>query len=52
MSDNETFSQLVMPYTRKMWAVAYHILQRGDEAEDVVQDIMVKLWEMRVIVMM
>ncbi len=47
MSDNETFSQLVMPYTRKMWAVAYHILQRGDEAEDLVQDIMVKLWEMR-----
>ena len=30
-----------------MFAVAYHILQQGDEAEDVVQDIFVKLWEMR-----
>ena len=36
-----------MPLSRKIFAVAYHILQQGDEAEDVVQDIFVKLWEMR-----
>ena len=36
-----------MPLSRKMFAVAYHILQQGDEAEDVVQAIFVKLWEMR-----
>lgn len=47
MSDNQEFSQLVMPYSRKLFAVAYHFLQRGDEAEDVVQDIFVKLWQMR-----
>lgn len=47
MSNNEEFSQLVMPFSRKIFAVAYHFLQRGDEAEDVVQDILVKLWQMR-----
>lgn len=47
MSNNEEFSQLVMPYSRKLFAVAYHFLQRSDEAEDVVQDIFVKLWQMR-----
>ena len=47
MSDSTTFSQQVMPYSRKMWAVAYRLLQRADEAEDAVQDVLVKLWEMR-----
>lgn len=47
MSDSSTFSQRVMPHSRKMFAVAYHYLQRSDEAEDVVQDVMVKLWQMR-----
>ena len=47
MSDSTAFSQMVMPYSRKIFAVAYHFLQRGDEAEDVVQDIFVKLWQMR-----
>ena len=36
-----------MPYSRKMFAVAYRFLQRADEAEDVVQDILVKLWQLR-----
>ncbi|MBP5345472.1 MAG: RNA polymerase subunit sigma-70, partial [Bacteroidales bacterium] len=43
MSESTEFSQRVMPLSRKMFAVAYHILQQGDEAEDVVQDIFVKL---------
>lgn len=47
MSESSTFSQKVMPHSRKMFAVAYHYLQRSDEAEDVVQDVMVKLWQMR-----
>lgn len=47
MSESTEFSQRVMPLSRKIFAVAYHILQQGDEAEDVVQDIFVKLWEMR-----
>ena len=36
-----------MPYHRKMFAVAYRFLQREDEAEDAVQDVLVKLWQMR-----
>jgi RNA polymerase sigma-70 factor, ECF subfamily len=47
MSDSTKFSQQVMPYHRKMFAVAYRFLQREDEAEDAVQDVLVKLWQMR-----
>lgn len=47
MSDSTTFSQKVLPHSRKMFAVAYHFMQRSEEAEDVVQDVMVKLWQMR-----
>lgn len=44
---NENFSRLVMPHSRKLFAVAYRYLQRADEAEDLVQDLYVKLWQMR-----
>ncbi len=47
MSESSTFSQKIMPHSRKMFAVAYHYLQRSDEAEDAVQDVIVKLWQMR-----
>ncbi len=47
MSDSTKFSQQVMPFHRKMFAVAYRFLQREDEAEDAVQDVLVKLWQMR-----
>lgn len=47
MSDPTEFIRAVMPYSRKMFAVAYRFLQRADEAEDVVQDILVKLWQLR-----
>lgn len=36
-----------MPHSAKLFAAAFRILQRADEAEDVVQDVMVKLWQMR-----
>lgn len=41
------FSRQVMPHSRKMFAVAYRFLQRPEEAEDVLQDAMVKLWQNR-----
>ena len=47
MSESSAFSQKVLPHSRKMFAVAYHLLQQSDEAEDVVQDVMVRLWPMR-----
>ncbi len=46
-SEATEFSKTVMPYSRKIFAVAFRFLQRADEAEDVVQDIFVKLWQMR-----
>lgn len=45
--NNTEFSQRVMPHSRKMFAVAYRFLQRPEEAEDVLQDVMMKLWQMR-----
>ncbi len=38
---------MVKTHSRKVFAVAYRLLQRADEAEDVVQDICIKLWQMR-----
>ena len=36
-----------MPHSRRMFAVAYRYLQRPEEAEDALQDVMVKLWQIR-----
>lgn len=47
MIDSNQFSKAVMPHSRKMFAVAYRFMQRSDEAEDIVQDVLVKLWQMR-----
>lgn len=47
MSESTRFSQRVMPHSRKMFAVAYRFLQRPEEAEDALQDVMVKLWQIR-----
>lgn len=47
MSESIEFSQRVMPHSRRMFAVAFRFLQRPEEAEDVLQDVMMKLWQMR-----
>lgn len=47
MSESQEFSQRIMPHSRKMFAVAYRYLQRADEAEDAVQDVLTRLWQMR-----
>lgn len=47
MMNSTDFSRQVMPHSRKMFAVAYRFLQRPEEAEDVLQDAMVKLWQNR-----
>ena len=45
--DSKEFSQVVMPHSRRMFAVAFRYLQRPEEAEDLLQDVMVKLWQIR-----
>lgn len=47
MNENIAFSQRVMPHSRKLFAVAFRFLQRAEEAEDVVQDIIERLWQQR-----
>lgn len=41
------FKQRMMPYAGQMYAVAFSILKKSSDAEDVVQDIFLKMWEKR-----
>lgn len=42
-----TFKELLLPHSRKMYAMAMTILKNDDDARDVVQDTLAKLWERR-----
>jgi RNA polymerase sigma-70 factor (ECF subfamily) len=45
--DREAFEMIIRSHSRTLFAVAYGILQNREEAEDVVQDSLVKAWKMR-----
>src|SRR5215475_6715646 len=45
--DREAFEMIIRAHSRTLFAVAYGILQNREEAEDVVQDSLVKAWKMR-----
>lgn len=45
--NRESFSVLVQQLGRKLYGFAYRILRNQEDAEDVVQEIFVKLWNMR-----
>jgi RNA polymerase sigma-70 factor (family 1) len=45
--NRESFSILVQQQSRKLYGFAFRILRNQEEAEDVVQDIFLKLWNMR-----
>jgi len=47
MIDSTEFNKQILPYSHKMFAVAYRFMQQAEEAEDVVQDIFIKIWQMR-----
>lgn len=42
-----TFKELLLPHSRKMYAMAMTFLKNDDDARDVVQDTLAKLWEKR-----
>ncbi len=44
---HEAFLTLVIPLQRKLFRFVYHYLRNEEEAKDVVQDAIVKLWEKR-----
>jgi RNA polymerase sigma-70 factor, ECF subfamily len=45
--DREAFEMIIRTQSRPLFAIAYGILQNREEAEDVVQDSLVKAWKMR-----
>jgi RNA polymerase sigma-70 factor, ECF subfamily len=45
--DREAFEMTIRTNSRGLFAIAYGILQNREEAEDVVQDSLVKAWKMR-----
>jgi len=45
--DREAFEMIIRTHSRPLFAIAYGILQNREEAEDVVQDSLIKAWKMR-----
>jgi len=45
--DTNTFKTVVLPLNRKLSAFAFRFLNDADEAKDIIQDIYIKLWNMR-----
>jgi len=45
--DREAFEMIIRTHGRTLFAIAYGILQNREEAEDVVQDSLVKAWKTR-----
>ena len=45
--DREAFEMIIRTHSRILFAIAYGILQNREEAEDVVQDTLVKAWKTR-----
>src|SRR3989442_8007658 len=45
--DRDAFEMLIRTHSRALFAIAYGILQNREEAEDVVQDALVKAWKTR-----
>ena len=45
--DREAFEMVIRVHSRTLFAIAYGILQSREEAEDVVQDSLIKAWKTR-----
>src|SRR5439155_11793228 len=45
--DREAFEMIIRVHSRTLFAITYGILQNREEAEDVVQDSLVKAWKTR-----
>lgn len=43
----EEFRKVILPEGRRLYALAYRFLNNREEAEDTVQEVMMKLWEER-----
>src|SRR2546421_13012168 len=45
--DRDAFEMIIRTHSRQMFAIAYGILQNREEAEDAVQDALIKAWKSR-----
>src|ERR1043166_5447840 len=45
--DREAFEMIIRTHSRQLFAITYGILQNREEAEDAVQDALVKAWKSR-----
>jgi RNA polymerase sigma-70 factor (ECF subfamily) len=45
--DRQAFEMIIRAHSRTLFAIAYGILQNREEAEDVVQDSLIKAWKTR-----
>lgn len=45
--DAESFNKEFLPYHRKLYCIAYRLLENAADAEDLVQEAYLKLWEKR-----
>ena len=45
--DIKQFKSEIIPYKNKLYRFAYRIVGNGTEAEDIVQEVMIKLWNQR-----
>jgi RNA polymerase sigma-70 factor (ECF subfamily) len=45
--DESAFEELIRAHSRRLFAIAYGVLQNAGEAEDVVQETLVKAWRLR-----
>jgi RNA polymerase sigma-70 factor, ECF subfamily len=45
--DREAFEMIIRVHSRTLFAIAYGVLQSREEAEDVVQDSLIKAWKTR-----
>src|SRR3954447_5324566 len=45
--DREAFEMIIRAHSRTLFAIGYGILQNRQEAEDVVQDSLIKAWKLR-----
>lgn len=45
--DAETFKKVFLPYHQKLYRIAYRIVQDSANAEDIVQETFIKLWNKR-----
>ena len=45
--EHDKFTQIYLPFSGKMYALAYNLLRNRDEARDCVQDAYAELWNKR-----